>query len=173
MRVSWDDCHGQLGLGVQSTDDLIREYELICGQCSPLPELDICGIYGSFPTTQECSSICAPTLITWYEEHFNECQVHMREMEASEEDLQQLTAFYDRCKETPVDFVRPQDECDASPLGVDVGEARVHTKDGSGICRLDMVIFQETCGVRATSVLGVEVSRPTYLVECLTQFHGC
>ena len=173
MRVSWDQCHGQLGDGVQNTDDIIREYELICGMCSPLPELDICGIYGSFPTTQECSSVCAPTLVSWYEENFNDCQSSMLDkMEASEEELQQLSAFYDRCKETPVDFVRPQDECDAFPLGVDIGEARVQTKDASGTCRLDMIIFQETCGVR-THRICCEISLAQKCGEILTQSVGC
>jgi len=147
MRVSWDDCHGQLGMGEQSSDDLIHEYELVCGTCSPLPELDICGIYASFPTTQDCSSVCAPTLIRWYEENFEGCEDHMREMEASDEDLENLTTFYQRCLLTPVVVVRPQDECGSLALGVDVGEAQVQTRDDAEVCHLNMVLFQETCGV--------------------------
>lgn len=40
LRAVWDDCHAHLG----SDDALLHSYELVCGECSPLPVLDTCGM---------------------------------------------------------------------------------------------------------------------------------
>ena len=173
MRAGWEDCNGQLG-EAQSTEDLIHQYELICGECSPLPVLDVCGIFRTFPTTETCSSLCAPALILWFEEQYDQCQAHMiEEMEASMQDLLNLQAFYARCKETPVEAAsRPQDECAATDLGA-VGSARVSIPDDSGQCSLSMSLFEEACGTQLSSCidalqLQAELSHPapTGELEC-------
>ena len=52
-------------------ENLVHQFELVCGKCSPLPELDSCGVFKRFPARNEtCSPLCAKTIVVWYDENF-------------------------------------------------------------------------------------------------------
>lgn len=63
LAAGWNDCEQLLGL----TQDILSEFQLICGACSPLPIFDICGFGSTFPSpTASCDvQHCAGLLVPW------------------------------------------------------------------------------------------------------------
>jgi hypothetical protein len=172
MRASWDECTQHLGLD----DELIKQFELVCGKCSPLPVLDTCGIFHRFPRSRDpCSSTCASGLIIWYESQFSKCGRHMEDLGATRKHTAQLTDFYRRCKTSPILVVRAQDKCPTTDLGIHVHKQPISIMDKKGKCHLSPQLLEETCGRHLVSCVQAleRAAQRSMPPACKTSPCGC
>ena len=145
LAAGWDECNSLLGL----TQDILAEFQLVCGACSPLPIFDLCGLGSNFPTSSTSCNVphCAITFVPWYEENFAVCESDLRGFGATDADIPALTDFYNTC--LAVDTSAPAGPvCDPIFLGPDIGFQNVfeyHDEDGS--CQLSMAELATVCSV--------------------------
>ena len=138
---------------------LLSEFQLVCGECSPMPVFEMCGLGGSFPDeSSQCNTEhCAEVLIPWFDASFEVCEADLTAMGADADRMQQLRDFYARCTEASAAAAaaaEPVPECDPIFLGEDVGFANVfeyHDEDGT--CKLSMSELAHVCGTKYLACL--------------------
>merc|ERR1712127_305094 len=98
LSSGWDECVPLLGL----TQDILAQFEAVCGECSPMPIFETCGLGVNFPeSTSPCNAPhCAETMVAWYEAELETCEPEIRTMGAADGDLANLQLFYARCSTT-------------------------------------------------------------------------
>ena len=118
LAAGWDDCESLLGL----TQDILADFQMVCGSCSPLPVFDICGFGSTFPTATSSCDVqhCAPTFISWFEDNFEQCQSDLRGFGGDDSDIAALSVFVDTCREVDV-LAPPPPACDPIFLGPSIG----------------------------------------------------
>ena len=95
IEVVYDVCREISGM----SEDLLPQIENICGECSPKPELDFCGIVGRIPSaTEDCPVDCSEIITLWFEDNFRECHEGAGFTGFPESALPGLHAFYRKCR---------------------------------------------------------------------------
>jgi len=95
LASGWDECESLLGL----EQDILAQFQAVCGECSPMPILEVCGLGVNFPdASSPCNTEhCAETMVPWYDASYSSCEAEIRTIGATDEDLTNLQTFYTRC----------------------------------------------------------------------------
>ena len=150
LAAGWDHCNALLGL----EQDILGEFQLVCGACSPMPAFEMCGLGVNFPNSgSSCDTLhCADAMVPWYEEKFDGCQSELTGMAESagltvQTALAATTSFYNACQTHQANNAPPPSpECEPIFLGPDIGYQDVMSySDADGDCVLTMAELATVC----------------------------
>lgn len=122
------------------------EFQLVCGECSPYPLLELCGLGASFPSPSDTCVVehCSEAYVPWFQNSFDVCQPDLLEIGAEATDLFQMTRFYESCLAT---FPPLVSLCDATFLGDEVGFQVINALSlEDNACHLDLGLLASACG---------------------------
>ena len=150
LAAGWDYCSDLLGL----QSNVLADFQLVCGACSPMPIFELCGLGVHFPSaSSQCNTLhCADAMIPWYESQFTECQAELADMaELAGLDvattLTYTTAFHADCVVTQASNAPPPaPSCPPVFLGSDLGWSDVMSfSDEDNDCVLSMTELATVC----------------------------
>ena len=126
--AGWNDCESLLGL----TQDILGDFELVCGACSPLPVFDICGFGSTFPASTSSCAVqhCAGTIVPWFDSNFEQCQNELRGFGGDDSDIAALIVFVETCRDVDASAPAPP-ACDPIFLGAGIGFQNVSPQSES------------------------------------------
>ena len=151
LAAGWSYCSDLLGL----QQDILGEFQLVCGACSPMPVFEMCGLGVHFPSAGSACNTphCADAMVPWYEAAFSSCQSELTGMVQSAglsvaTTLAHTTSFYDACVEYQAANAPPAPpSCEPFFLGPDLGDQDVSSYDDEdGQCHLNMAKLATVCG---------------------------
>jgi hypothetical protein len=128
------------------SEDILADFQLICGTCSPLPIFDVCGLGNNFPGVGAQCNVehCAALMVPWYETNYANCLDDLRGFGASDAQLATMIGFYDKC--AAIDVEAQEELCEPIFLGDDIGFQNImeyHDDDGS--CTLSIAELATVC----------------------------
>jgi hypothetical protein len=128
------------------SEDILADFQLICGTCSPLPIFDVCGLGNNFPGVEAQCNVehCAALMVPWYETNYANCLDDLRGFGASDAQLATMIGFYDKC--AAIDVEAQEELCEPIFLGDDIGFQNImeyHDDDGS--CTLSIAELATVC----------------------------
>jgi hypothetical protein len=176
LEAGWTQCNTQLGL----SRNILREFQLVCGECSPYPFLELCGLGSSFPDSEDSCVVehCNEAFVPWFQSSFDSCQAELTEIGAVELDLLEMRRFYESCLATFPPLAVP---CDASFLGDTIGSHVVFELSLDNACRLNLDLLAAACGnqlsqcvtqLRSVQAVQADIDMNQQLAICPDVFLG-
>ena len=134
IEVVFNECRDLSGM----SENLLPQIENICGECSPKPELDFCGIVGRIPSaSDDCPDDCSEIITLWFEDNFRACHEGDGFTGFDDSALPGLHAFYRKCRSIYSDTLPSPEpgQCRADEVhGCGGADCVVQNWIGDGFC---------------------------------------